>query len=306
MNKKRIITLICIFAVSVRVYAGVGKTGAQFLKLNPSARDSAMAHATSGLADDVFAIYSNPAGLAKIEKAEIATTYRSYFGDTDYGFIGYASELRDAGVFGFSFTYLIVSDIDKYDNSETNLGKFNAEDISLGIGYGRKDVAPEFLDNLSMGASLKLISSRIDDTVARTVAVDIGAMYSPVENFNTTLVLQNIGPGIKFIEEADPLPLNLKLGIGYVPMEGLNIGGQVDQYLIDNKTYASLGGEYRPTAQLTLYACCGRCFYLFSRGSSVGLGAGLGFRIWQVGLDYAFVPFGDLGDTHQVTFSAKF
>jgi hypothetical protein len=43
-----------------------------------------------------------------------------------------------------------------------------------------------------------------------------------------------------------------------------------------------------------------------SLGGTVGLSAGFGFKIWDVDMDYAFVPFGELGDTHRVSFIGKF
>jgi hypothetical protein len=36
------------------------------------------------------------------------------------------------------------------------------------------------------------------------------------------------------------------------------------------------------------------------------LGVGAGVKFERLGLDYAFVPFGDLGDTHRVTLGFMF
>jgi hypothetical protein len=287
-------------------YCGVGKTGAQFLKLTPSARMAAMGNAFAGQADDVFAIYANPAGLSQLEKAEFAATYMKYFADVNYGYVGYASKLREAGVIGFGYSYLLVPDIERRDVDETMLGTFNASDISLSLAFAKKDAVPGILENVSLGAAVKIINSQIDNAAALTGAVDVGAMYSPMKDFSTALVLQNIGPGIRFREVTDPLPLNLKLGLSCKPVEKLTLNGDIDEYLNDNKFYAGLGGEYWPIRQLALRAGYRFGYDTASLGSIVGLSAGLGFRIWSMGLDYAFVPFGDLGDTHRVTFGIQF
>ncbi|MBI3565954.1 MAG: hypothetical protein HY079_12210, partial [Elusimicrobia bacterium] len=55
-----------------------------------------------------------------------------------------------------------------------------------------------------------------------------------------------------------------------------------------------------------------RAGYQFGHGSDqlqsklVGLGAGLGLKFGRFKLDYAFQPYGDLGNTHRVTLGARF
>lgn len=297
--------IICLILPAVS-FSGIGTTGAQFLKINPSARASAMGGAFAGLADDVFAIYSNPAGLSQLKKAELAATYLSYFADVKFGFIGYASQVRDLGVFGFGYTYLLVDQIEKRDINETKLGEFNAKDTSLTVAYGRADAAPAILDDLSLGASLKIISSEIDQTIGYTAALDLAASYNPMENLKTAVVIQNISQGIKFRDVTDKLPLNLKLGVTCLVSEKLNIGGEIDEYLFDNKFYSALGGEYQVVEKLSLRAGYRFGYDTANLGSTAGLSAGMGFRIWSVGIDYAFVPYGELGDTHRVSFMTKF
>ena len=299
------VLITCLLACSL-AFAAPGKTGGQFLKINPSARASAMAGAFAGLADDIFALYSNPAGLAQFQKAELATTYLRYFGDINFGFIGYASSLHDKGVIGFGYTYLLVDKIEKRGIDETLLGEFNAKDTDLALSYAYKNAVPSVLEGLDLGGSVKIINSEIDQTIAYTVALDAAALYRPAKNLSLGLAVQNMSPGIKFKEVTDPLPLDLKFGVSFLPSQELCINGEIDEYIIDNKFYAALGMEYWLVKQLALRAGYRFGYDTASLGSSVGLSAGLGFRIWSVGLDYAFVPFGDLGDTHRITFTAKF
>ncbi|MHB9155745.1 MAG: PorV/PorQ family protein [Endomicrobiales bacterium] len=298
-------SLGCLLAYSPS-FAAAGKTGGQFLKISPSARAAGMGGAFAGLADDVFALSLNPAGLAQLQKAELTTTFLRYFEDVSFGFIGYASRVRDVGVFGFGYTYLLVDNIEKRDVNEAQLGQFNAKDTSLTLSFARGDVAPDVLENLSVGASLKVISAEIDQTIAYTGALDLAGMYHPTKSLSFALAVENISPGIRFKEVTDQLPLNLKAGASYHPSGRWNVGAEIDEYFIDNQFYAALGGEYWLVEQLALRAGYRFGYHTASLGSTVGLGVGIGFRIWSVGLDYAFVPFGDLGDTHRVSFVAKF
>lgn len=309
LNKLLKATVLGIVAASTALslsFAGVGKTGAQFLKIAPSARTAGMGNAFAAQADDVYAVYSNPAGLVQIEQPSLAATYMKYFADINYGYIGYASKVSERSVFGIGYTYLIVPDIERRDLNETKLGTFNASDISLAVAYARKNAIPGILEGVSIGGAVKAINSQIDNAVAYAGAIDIGAMYSPFENFNTALVLQNIGAGIKFREVSDPLPLNLKLGLSYKAVQGLTINGELDEYLSDNKFYAGVGAEYWIVKQLALRGGYRFGYHKESLGQNVGISGGLGFRIWNLGIDYAFVPFGELGDTHRISFGVQF
>lgn len=313
MNSKFFFTFVSVFftiycLLPTTCYSGVGTTGAQFLKITPSARASGMADAFGAVADDVFAIYSNPSGLVKLEKAELGVTYLSYFADVNFGYIAYANPETKAGSFGFSLTYLIVDKIEKRVGDTTDkISDFNAKDIALTIAYAKKDALPSLMENLSLGGSLKMISSEIDQTIGYTAALDLAADYSPAEKLNTTLAIQNISPGLKFNEVTDNLPLNLKLAGAYSVSDDIKVALDINQYLIDTKFYASLGGEYwLADKKFALRLGYKYGYDTASLGSIVGLAAGMGFRIWGAGLDYAFVPFGDLGNTHRVTFGMKF
>jgi hypothetical protein len=307
MNGKKLVLLALTIPLLLQgtSFGGAGKTGGQFLKIDPSARAAAMGGAFAGFADDVFSLYSNPAGLARLEKAELATTFLRYFADINYGFVGYASQVRDVGVLGFGYTYLLVDGIEKRDVNETRLGTFNAKDTGITVAYARQDAFPSLIEDLAVGGSVKVVSAEIDQTIAYTGALDLAAQYRPFEGLTTSLGVHNISPGIRFKDVTDPLPLNLRFGLGYQGIKDVALGFEIDEYLVDNKFYAAIGGEYWLVEQLALRGGY-RFGYDASLGSNVGLSAGLGFRIWSVGLDYAFVPFGELGDTHRITFMAKF
>jgi hypothetical protein len=51
-----------------------------------------------------------------------------------------------------------------------------------------------------------------------------------------------------------------------------------------------------------------RTGYQFGRNTGAGSGfsVGMGLTFSNLGLDYAFVPYGDLGDTHRISLGYKF
>jgi len=309
MKLTRIIAAAVVIAltISFTAFAGIGTTGAQFLKIFPSARQAALAGSYGAIADDAQSLNSNPAGLAGLTSREFSFSYLRYFADINYGNITYVNELKNAGYLGFGFTYLINDQIEARAGDTAAYDRlFNAKDMALTIGFARPDAIPEWLQNLNLGASLKLISSEIDQVVGYTAALDLGALYSPIDNLNVALSVNNISPGLKFQEVLDKLPLLLRLGSAYRVKENVLVALDFDEYLIDNKLYASLGGEYSPVKQLTLRAGYRYGYDTASLGSNVGLSAGIGINLWNYKVDYAFVPYGDLGDTHRVSLAIKF
>jgi hypothetical protein len=62
----------------------------------------------------------------------------------------------------------------------------------------------------------------------------------------------------------------------------------------DNDMYACGGVEFGLSSAIAL-----RAGYRSGRDIGSGLSAGLGFRLDRVGIDYAYVPYAELGDTHR-------
>ncbi|MFH0947716.1 MAG: PorV/PorQ family protein [Elusimicrobiota bacterium] len=293
-------TLHCLYG------KGLGTTGAQFLKVGMGARPLAMAGAFSAVADDVNSIYYSPASLTRTNNKEISATYLKYFSDVNAGFVGYTGACCKECYVGVGVTYLQVTDIERRDLDEVKLGDFGATDIALFLDCAKKDVANSLLENLAVGGGLKLISQKIDDEKAFTVALDLSAYYPADDKLSFAFNIQNISYGVKFIDEIDPLPLNIKVGAAYRVIKDLTVACDLDEYIIDNKLYASVGAEYWIKNALALRSGYRFGYDTSSLGGIAGLGVGAGVKIWSVTLDYAFVPFGDLGDTHRVSFGAKF
>ncbi len=316
--KAKSMLAICIFLISFSAFpftlytvnevfaSGTGTTGAQFLKLSPSARAAGMGEAYSALAGDSHALFYNPAGIARVEDGEVSLTYYRYFQGINYGSIAGVFP-RGERAFGIGIKHLGVTDIPKrsaidVDDPEGDdgpQGTFGAKDTALTLSY-----AMPVLNRLNIGASLRCIYQSIDKESAFSVMGDIGTHYSVNQRLSLALNIQNIGIGIKFKDESDPLPLNLKLGASYKLLNSLIVACDINAYVVDRLFYASWGGEYW-VGRIGLRAGYKYGYDTESMGASVGLSAGLGLRLNGIGIDYAFVPFGRLGDTHQISISLK-
>jgi hypothetical protein len=116
-----------------------------------------------------------------------------------------------------------------------------------------------------------------------------------MQNFGT-----NIGP--------DSMPLTFKGGVAYKMFESkLLLASDFDWLETERVAYWSLGAEYWVCPNLAV-----RGGYQFGHGAdqlqsqTVGLGVGLGVKFNRFTMDYAFLPYGDLGNTHRVTLGLRF
>ncbi|MEK6544204.1 MAG: PorV/PorQ family protein [Elusimicrobiota bacterium] len=309
---KFLMSLTALFALtaSMAVASGAGTSGGQFLRVGVGARAAGMAGALSPIVDDPTAIYWNPAGLAMLEKREVSLSYNAYFVDTAQQFLGYGHPSK-YGTFGVGITMLSVGSIEKRsaasgDADVPDGGEFNTQDMAGALAWANKFDLNAFA--MHYGAALKFVSSDLDAASASTFAADLGVIAAhKASNLSFSLAVLNLGGELKFVDEGDPLPLNIKPGVGYRrdlgKMGKLNLALDADILVNDGLTYVQPGVEWWFHKNFAF-----RTGWQLGRDSDAGVGfaAGLGMRKDAIGLDYAFVPFGGLGDTHRVSLAYRF
>jgi hypothetical protein len=277
-------------------------TSASFLKLPVGARNIAMG-ATGAAEASAYSLYWNPAGLASLEGRELAYSYSAWLADTSYQFLGYAQK-TEAGTFGASIQYVAVPAIQKYDNTGAPLNdQYRPLDSLVSVSYART------IGAVSVGGTVKGIYSRIDDRSAQTEAADIGVRAGSLfgRKLSAGLVVQNIGPGLKYDHERAELPLNVKAGASYSPQGGLTL------CLDGNKASGSdawVGGGVEYMISVGPESWAGpRMGYESDRmdlGNLAGLTTGVGLVLKRFSFDYAFVPMGEFGDTHRLSLKVRF
>lgn len=298
---------VCFFLSAL--YSGEGTTAATFLKFSQSSRQSAMAGAYSAVGDDSGVIFSNPAGMVKANKTQISMGFTSYIQDTKLGLLSYILK-KDNSSFGFAVSAFNVDGIEKRGLiDQTGVaaaeGTFEANDVAVFLSYAKKDVFKNLMDNLSAGVNFKIIRSEIYHSNAVAVAADIGFLYEYDKNINFAFVISNLGTEMKYEDEGDKLPLSIKAGAGY-RYNNLNLSAEIEEYLYDEIFYPSFGLEYFLKNSLAL-----RLGYRFNYdtsnlGNEVGFSAGFGIITKDVSFNYAYVPFGELGDINKFELGIKF
>ncbi len=278
---------------------------AAFLDIGPGARALGMGGAYTALADDANALYWNPAGLVKLEKREFTASHAEMFESTRHDFLAYAHPTSQ-GTFAGGLTYLSQGKIDGRDSLGRQTAGYDASDAAVSLAYARK------LDIADLGAAFKYLRSHIGSTEAQGAAVDIGGKRELEGVGPGRLVLgaavRNLGPGLKYQDERNDLPLRLAVGAGYSFQGGHAAAVEVVNGPRGAGTDASLGGEFQ--AIKNFYLRAGYTTRTAVTGGSGfdaarGLTMGLGFRDGRWGIDYAVLPSGELGRSHRVSLAAR-
>jgi hypothetical protein len=298
---KKLGVIAALLCASPSIWASSpGTTSAQILKLGVGARAIGMGEAYTALADDVSSLYWNPAGLALMQERQASFMYDQAYKDLKFsnGAIGLPLE---NGALAGSISYLNYGSIAGYDTNGVAIGEQKAYDAVGTLG------AAWLGNQWSAGVNVKGIKEKLADESANGFAFDTGVnvIYpKPVLGGTIRLagVVQNLGGGIKFLQQSDPLPTDWKVGVAAVQMldRKLNLALDYGKPRDDTSTI-SAGAEYWINRYIAL-----RGGFINNHTVGSGFRAGLGLRIKGVSFDYAYQGQGELGLSHRYELSFRF
>lgn len=278
---------------------------AAYLDVGVGARGLAMGGAYTALADDAHSIYWNPAGLARLEKREFAASHAELGRSTRHDFLAYAHP-AGAAVFGGAFTYVGYGRLEGRDAMGRPTGGYDASDAAAAFAAARRT------DLFDAGLSVKYLRSHIASTEAQGFALDAGIKRElPAGPGKAVLgaAVRNLGPGLKFADQRNDLPLRAAFGAAYRSPGGHSAAVELQDGPRGAGMEGGAGGELKVREGVFL-----RAGYT-SKSSAVegagfdaarGLTLGVGLRKDGFGIDYAAQAAGELGSVHRFTLSARF
>jgi len=174
----------------------VGTRAADFLKMGVGARGLALGSAYTAMADDIYALYWNSAGLAHIQSLSAAFSHAALFEEADitHQFVGVALPML-GGVFGVSGIFFDSGDIPRTSElfpqgGDPDFGDtFTWTGSAIGLHYARF-----ITDRLSVGFAAKVVTEGITGATASYVGFDAGVRFN-TGVFGTTIgaALTNVG-----------------------------------------------------------------------------------------------------------------
>ncbi len=312
---------------SVWGQAKVGTAGLQFLEIGVSARATAMGNAFSAVANDIFAVYYNAAGLAALGRKQAAFTHIDYPAGIHYEFAAVALPVRKlGGVMAVSIYDFQSGDIPVTTyNFPSGTGEITkAQDLAVAVTFARY-----LTDHFSFGVAGKFILESLSDREASGWAADVGTLYETgFRNFRIAMRISNFGPNFRFgpAEEGFkdfPLPIDFHFGTaidviqssrhrttlafeGSHPADNLEKFNTGLEYWYSEKLALRFGVNIRQDTDAQEQLVDGA--RKFSTG--MGLAAGAGFKLpiqrFNLNADYAFQDAHDLGAFHRWSVSFTF
>ena len=288
------------------IHSKAGTGAFSFLKIGVGARPLSLGGAFVSVANDASALYWNPAGISQLQSQQLTLSYVNYLLDMHSGFLGYVRP-RGNGVFmGAALNYFSYGEFQRTtveDPTGSELGTFGAQDLSLGISG-----AYMMSDELSLGATAKVIYSKLEDYSSDAYALDLGGLYLlPNGRTRVGMVVQNLGfqrQGYAS-DHKDGLAPILRAGASH-QLIGLPLLVAMDAYKpMDHHFNVNFGGELHPAESLYLrlgWSSLGLDQQVgTNRDNLAGFSGGIGVKWKQYYLDYAYSSLAELGAVHRAT-----
>ena len=290
--------IICLCAPQLR--AGAGTTALPFLKLDQGARPAAMGGAYCASGDDAWSVFYNPAGAALVNRPEIALAHNEWLEGMRNESAAYAGPYGPNATVFAGINALFSGAMDKFDVSGTQIGSFSSQEGALSLG-----AATALGDGYYGGAAFKGLYQRTTVGSAFAWAGDAGLLKT-AGDWRFGLSAANFGTRLKLGSAAFSLPLMLRAGIAWKYQDRLTI--TADGVKAGESAAApAVGAEGAiPTGPDGAFYV--RAGYTGGRSRFTGSGvtAGLGLRNGDLRVDYAFAPYGELGDAHRITIAVRF
>ena len=303
----------------------VATSAANWLKIDNGVRGISMGGSQVASGRGLSGVYYNPSSIAFIESSEAFYSKSMYLAGITHNTLGYGTKLSPTDYFAVHLFYLDSGEMEVTTESSPDGTKefFSVTNLSLRLAYGK-----QLTDRLRVGGALKYIREDIFTAYMQSFVFDLGS------NFNTGIYdiilgmsVSNFGPEVQFhgsgleIPVADTtardgmlskitkkfsVPLIFRLGIQKdligseddsvnrltISMDGINP--------IDYTVYGGVGLEY--SWRNIAFVRGGTRLYHDTAGLS--LGGGLKWSMFEV--DYAYVNYGILKETHQFGISLNF
>lgn len=299
-----------------------GTASGTFLRIGIGARATGLGESFVAVANDPSAIYWNPAGLASLQRREIAFSHVDWPAEIQYEHVTIVQPSQKLGGSVALQFGMLTTDIEETTELHPfGTGRtFTYSDVVIGGAYARR-----WTDKLLVGAGLKYVHEDLGQDVGgpttSAILFDVGSIYylglgsvriaTSLTNFGSELKPSGnwISPytgEVRTYDGYDP-PLMFRYGVAFEPIENaksrLTTALEVNQPA-DNQRLVKLGLEWTYLRQFAV-----RTGYNF-QADALKFSAGAGFMAdlgqKRLNLDYAFTDGGPLGAVNRLTLGVRF
>ncbi len=335
MRNYTIITLLILGLLAHTLNAQdkkLAQTGMKFLSVSTDARTSGFSEAVTAVdLASASAIFYNPATMASIKEFTSLTVGNvSWIADINYihSAIAFAPFDGDYGVFGISFLSVDYGEfmgtvVASNEKGYLDVGTYSPRSYSFGIGYA-KALSTKF----SVGGNIKYVKQNLgssvvdvdengnyvnEDNSLGAMAFDFGILYrTGFKSLNFGMSVRNFSAELKYKEETFQLPLTFRIGLSIDAMDLFNIDKNTHSLIVavdashprDYSEQIYVGAEYTFINMFSVRA--GFVSPADEHNFSAGFGVKRNISGMNLGLDYAYQPYGIFNNVHRFTFNFFF
>jgi hypothetical protein len=207
---------------------------------------------------------------------------------------------RMYGAFGINYKHIDYGDINGYDAAGNSTPYVVASVNMFATGWGSR-FSSEYINDISFGINLKYASEKLSGVTAGSFMFDVGLFTGLYDKLSFGIVAKNMGQDIKFDRENESLPQAFEFGFGWETLKDKLIIAADFHKPKNENLYTTAGLEYRLTNIFLM-----RVGYRANVDEGPGINAGFSILLNKIKIDYAWVPYGDLGNSHVISIVLNF
>lgn len=192
-----------------------GKNSFEFVDMGVNAHSAGIGGLNVSVKDgDINMILQNPALLTSVMHKHLALNYLPYFADIKSTSLAYGYNFGKKRMYAGGLQYNYYGKIKATDPAGADLGIFTPNEYFIFASRSHT------IDHYSIGATLKLASSSIENYNSLAIMTDIGGVFKhPKKDFTIGLVFKNIGFALKKYtpESKVNIPFDVQLGTTFKP-----------------------------------------------------------------------------------------
>jgi long-subunit fatty acid transport protein len=300
-----------------------GTSSGTFLKIGVGARAVGLGEAFVAVANDPSTIFWNPAGLASMQRRELALNHVSWPADVNYEHMAFVLPVRRLGgslAFQLGVLATEIDETTEFQPFGTGRSLIYSDAIA-GVAYARR-----WTDKLLVGVGVKYMREDLGQDVGGPVTnaflVDIGSIYYlGYGSVRIATSLCNFGsqlkPGGSYVATVPPFdarsydgfdpPTVFRYGVAFEPIENqsqrVTASLEVNQPA-DNAQLWKVGAEWTWLRRLSLRS--GYNFNADELNLSAGVGVYASLGQTQATVDYAYTNGGFLGTINRLALGVRF
>lgn len=328
-GKGLISSLSSIFTFTLSFIILSSAVHASFEDIGTGARATALGGAFTPLADDIYALSYNPAGLVYLKRKEFSATYallHTALADKsklDSSYVAYGHPFKpEIGTFGLAWNQTNLEGL--YGERTFTLGYGRRLSQRVAIGANIKQLYRQFTAPSGQTSNIGITDPTKSDPLfgfgnsKSNLSLDAGILYRPYRNYAFGVNFADFNePDMALTSQTrDAVPMTMRLGIAYNERT-LTLLGQLDT----KKSPSGQGRDaFATVAAEKWWLAAGFAQGDLALRGSLGFGSrsfsqltvGLSYKLDALQLDYAFlmplsgVGFGSSQGNHRITFTLRF